>query len=161
LTYSTGHGRKDFQSPAALPAMIAGDIDRNGLINESDFVVIRDSASGSFNPRFMLRGLGFPSNGFERTMVDVNMNKVAALPLEIRKEYYPGTTDEESISFEMANAINMRVDQERKEFNLMKRAKFDQYSSGAGIVYKVSAVRDVVDGKYVDVDLFIENIGDV
>jgi hypothetical protein len=79
LNFNAGYGKRNNLAPDALPAMVGGDVNQDGLIDPLDVQAIRDSASMSLSPRFSLRGYGVPANGYDRTIVDNNLGKVSSL----------------------------------------------------------------------------------
>ena len=140
--------------------MVAGDINKDGEINTADFQAIRDSASMSFAPRFSLRGYGIPANGTERQIVDNNFGKVSSLRkfANISADLGIVYDDTEEGGIINPDDQNARTDARNNEI-AEYRSKKIQESYVVGIDYIVSAT-STINGNYVDVALYIQNVGD-
>jgi hypothetical protein len=165
LNFNEGYSKKDHTSSKALPAMVGGDVVKDGYIDVRDFQSIRDSASMSYNARYSLRGSGIPANGYDRTIVDNNMGKVSSLRglLGISKDIYP-TDDTDSNGVNIVNPgdiadINSEIDRINNEINEIRNAKIKE-TFESGVDYAVTAT-PFVNGNYVDVPIYIQNLGDI
>ena len=145
--------------------MVAGDVNKDGLIDARDVQAIRDSAAMSNSPRFSLRGYGVAANGIDRTIVDNNLGKVSSLRNLSGISADLGINADDSENGGIigppidANAINAEIDRINEEFNARKSAKIAE-TFVAGIDYLVTAKTTIEQDRYVDVDIFIQNIGD-
>ena len=166
LNFNEGYSKTRYNSSTlskALPAMVGGDVNKNGVIDVTDFQQIRDAAM-SYDPRFSLRGSGEPANAVDRTIVDNNMGKATSLRSdifpEIYKDLYPNSEDGGLINSDDVNVKNAEYDRINAIVNDVRNAKIKE-TFEAGIDYVVSATREVVNNEYVDVSIYIQNLGDI
>ncbi|MCL2039464.1 MAG: T9SS type A sorting domain-containing protein [Bacteroidetes bacterium] len=160
LNFTDGQATRNHLSPKALPAMVGGDIVKDGVIDVLDYQAIRDNAM-SYNPRYSLRGYGEPANNVDRTIVDFNLGKVStlySLP-NIYADIYPETPEGGLIGVDDVADRNSKIDIINTDAAAKRNAKI-QETFEAGIDYVVKA-RPFVNDNYVDVPVYIQNLGDV
>lgn len=149
---------------APLPAMVAGDTQRDGQINAADRVLVRQD-DGTSNPRSDVTGEGFV-NGLDRTITDRNFGKVSSVyndnldqtagivalpPVYISDPMsYIAESDRDMSEFFVKNAESV------SSKNIIR--KDENQTLAGGLAYKVSA-KTKVDTNYVDVDFYIQNLG--
>ena len=160
LNFTEGQATRNHLAPKALPAMVAGDIVKDGVIDGLDYQAIRDNAM-SYHPRYSLRGYGEPANNVDRTMVDYNLGKVStlySLP-NIYADIYPATQEGGVINMDDITFRNAEIDRINFDAAMKRNAKI-QETFEAGIDYVVKA-KPFVNENYVDVPIYIQNLGDV
>jgi hypothetical protein len=167
LNFNAGSGSKNIADATAIAAMVAGDVVKDGYINTNDYESIRDSAAMSTLAKYSLRGTGVPANAIDRTMVDNNYGKVSSLRelADITSVLYPTVDEEQSTALteylngRTALEVNAEVERINAEVAAMHKAKIAETLQG-GIDYIVTAT-PYVNGNYVDVPVYIQNIGDI
>ncbi len=172
-------GGVDIRTTNGLPALVGGDVVRDGQINATDRASIRNQ-SGSTNPKYDLTGKGY-SNAVDRTIVDHNTDKISSIPEELKKDIYPvaeaGIVNGAFDYISDANPLNV-VSKNDPEFSLKLIQNAREYIENGGdavhaeplkmnknsllastIEYTVSAT-PFMNGQYIDVPVYIQNTGD-
>jgi len=179
LNYSQGGAAySNPDATNAFAALVAGDVERDGQINAADRGLMRNQA-GSSNPKFDLTGKGY-SNAIDRTIVDHNTDKVSSLRnLALRHDLYPvneAPVSHISDAFKYmtdANPLNV-IDKNNPEQSLVMRENAIAYIENGGDIihtgkvgnvilsgnvdYKVTAT-PMINNQYVDVPIYIQNVG--
>ncbi len=152
----------------AMPAMVAGDVDRSGQIDAADRIRVRLD-EGTSMVGSDVTGDGFV-NADDRTIVDRNHGHIASIynvnfpdgdfkAPTIRKspQSAKGPFDVEVSGYETLSKIFNKTAQNYKVVEKYTKASVDRMLSGLN--YKVTATPDIHDG-VVDLNVYIENMGD-
>lgn len=177
LNFNEGHAKKG-STDNSLAAMVGGDVVRDGEINASDRTAIREN-SMSYSPQYDLKGYGAP-NAIDRTIVYNNTGKVSSLRdiASITNDVYPKAEEENGIIAKNRNPLNvidkmdpensLRVLNDIKEYQRKANENDESENTNnvkagetfqAGVDYLVTATPHT-NGNYVDVPIYIQNIGD-
>jgi hypothetical protein len=106
LNFNNGYGSKLRDN--GLPAMVGGDITRDGMIDAKDRTELTLGAMSN-DPKYNLKSSSGASNGVDRTILDNNLNKVASIMKieSIRNDLYgsnnPGIIAESSAKSETSS----------------------------------------------------------
>lgn len=179
LNFNDGGAANNLTTPNALPAMVGGDVYRDGQINAADRAKVRVNAL-STDPSNDVNGDNV-ANAIDRTIVDNNTNKVSSLRnLALNTQYvYPSTpgivqsnpfayisdADPMSVVYPYAPELSKRLIADAKIYlenggevhPKTTVSKYEQTQSG-GLSYRVIAMPQL-NGKYVDVPIYIRNTG--
>lgn len=179
LNYNDG-GVSTSTSGNSLPALVGGDIVRDGQINAADRARIRVSALSN-NPANDVTGDG-TNTASDRTLVDNNTNKVSSLRnLSLQAQYiYPTTpgglvqsnpfayisdADPMSVVDPLAPELSKRLIESAKQYlaeggEYIVSTTANKYATtqAGGLEYRVTAT-PTINGNYVDVPMYIQNVG--
>ncbi len=179
LNFNDGGAANNITSPNSLPAMVGGDVYRDGQINAADRAKVRVNAL-STDASNDVNGDNV-ANAIDRTIVDNNTNKVSSLRnLALNTQYvYPQTpnsiesnpfsyisdADPMSVYYPLAPELSKRFVVDAKLYlneggevhSSTIISKYDQTLSG-GLSYRVIAMPQL-NGNFVDVPIYIRNTG--
>ncbi len=152
----------------AMPAMVAGDVDRSGQIDAADRIRVRLD-EGTSIVGSDVTGDGYV-NADDRTIVDRNHGHIASIynvnfpdgdfkaptvrksPLSVKGPY-----DVEVKGYETLSKLFNKTAQTYKVVEKYKKSRTDKIL--AGLNYKMIATPDIHDG-VVDLNVYIQNIGE-
>lgn len=175
LNYNDG-GTDVFTLNNPLPAMVAGDVYRDGQITAADRVQVRNEALSS-DPKNDVTGDNV-CNAADRTIVDQNTNKVSSLHnLSLQAQYlYPTAAGRTFMGYVLEGdpmtsvhpdyvAWSERLNAATREYlaNGGERTHKENTTKGdntlaGGLEYKVTAT-PIVKGNTVEIPMYIQNVG--
>lgn len=146
-----------------MPALVGGDIVKDGQINAADRVQVRKDAGGHI--RSDITGDGIV-NSDDRTIVDRNFGKISSVyELDLESMIEEGTELPEYLISAIGKDPFNVIDETDIEMSLRFNKNTNKSNTGKDIVlanYKYSVEADpILNGETVDLDLYIQNKLDV
>ncbi|MDQ1267061.1 MAG: Dockerin protein, partial [Bacteroidota bacterium] len=138
-----------------MPAMVAGDVQHDGIINAADRVRVRLD-DGTSLVRSDVTGDGV-TNADDRTITDRNFGKVSSL-YNVVYQKSSDKTDPFGMISELDPEMSRRFNDAAKNPRQIKTDKHKENITQASFNYEVSAVTEVND-KYIDLKMYIRNKG--
>lgn len=161
LIYSGGQAGADISQ---FPALVGGDVNRDGRINELDDMLVK-SDNGTSNARSDISGDGYV-NASDRTIVRRNFGRRSSLlDLKIASQIFPSysmqneESTKQSVLFKdeksnfTSDAHSNHYQQSKEHYKTKAEDKTQQFYN-----YQVFA-ESSTSGDYIDLDLFIQNQG--